>query len=288
MRVLAIGDFHGTFSKKFEKLIKDEKIDLVVSVGDYAPFHYRKLWFKHCYGKSVELWQVIGKKKYRALVLEDLRRAENVLKKLNKLPIPVYTVLGNVDWPSTDDSMDLPRKVVKSMPNWDSHDNFAKRLVKYKNIKRFDYRHLKFQDFIFIGMRGHSAPGDVKSKAFQKHLKKLQSLFSKFRSEKVIFVSHNMAYNTSLDMISMKNFRSAMKGYYSKKLKKIKRHYGSKMARIMVVRNQPILHIGGHMHEAWGKDKIGKTICLNPGAAHDGQAAIIEISGKSVKVKFIK
>ena len=62
MKILAIGDFHGKFPKKFERIIKKEKIGLVVSNGDYFPFHYRELWFKHCYRKETELWEVIGKR----------------------------------------------------------------------------------------------------------------------------------------------------------------------------------------------------------------------------------
>ena len=64
MKILAIGDFHGKFPRKFEKLIKREKIDLVVSNGDFFPFIYRDLWFKHCYHTDVDLWEVIGRKKY--------------------------------------------------------------------------------------------------------------------------------------------------------------------------------------------------------------------------------
>src|SRR3990172_12160959 len=98
MKILAIGDFHGEFTKKFEKIIKKEKIDLVVSNGDYFPFHYRALWFKYCYGVDTELWEVIGKKKYKRLVLKDLKDGENALKKLNSLKIPVITVYGNIDY----------------------------------------------------------------------------------------------------------------------------------------------------------------------------------------------
>ena len=34
MKLLAIGDFHGTFPKKFERIISKEKIDVVVSNGE--------------------------------------------------------------------------------------------------------------------------------------------------------------------------------------------------------------------------------------------------------------
>ena len=228
MRILAIGDFHGKFPKFIPRIIKKEKIDLVISTGDYPPFHYRKLWFKHCYGTDKELWEVIGKKKHRQLVMEDLKRAEISLKGLNELSVPVFTVLGNIDWSDTDDGDDPKNhgkgdKVIK-MPNYDRKDKLAKRLKKYKNIKRFDYSSVKFKDYVFIGMRGHSTPGYVKSKAFKKHKLKLDKLFKKFRKEnkegKIIFVSHNIAYNTKLDKLSVKALKFALKSL-GKKNKKI-------------------------------------------------------------------
>jgi len=43
------------------------------------------------------------------------------------------------------------------------------------------------------------------------------------------------------------------------------------------------------MHEYQGKKKLGKTMMLNPGAAYDGKAAIIEIDNYKIKkIKFIK
>lgn len=295
MKLLVIGDFHGKFPKKFETLIKKEKIDLVVSLGDYPPFHYRKLWFKHCYGKDVELWEFIGKAKYKKLLVKDLKMAENALKKLNKLSVPVYTVLGNVDYPDVDDIIDYSKKRIKSQPNFDRKEVLAKRMKKYKNIHRFDYKALKFQDYVFIGMRGHSIPGHVKSKGFRKYKKILEKLFKKFRKEnrerRIIFVSHNIAYNTKLDKLALKPLKKVLKGHFGKEIrkKKLAKHYGSKMARRIINTYQPILHLGGHIHEAWGKDKIGKTILINPGAAHEGRVAVVELGeGKVKKIRFIK
>lgn len=38
-------DFHRKFPDKLKRLIKKEKIDLIVSLRDYSPFSHRKLWF---------------------------------------------------------------------------------------------------------------------------------------------------------------------------------------------------------------------------------------------------
>ena len=61
------------------------------------------------------------------------------------------------------------------------------------------------------------------------------------------------------------------------------------MARRIINQHHPILHFGGHVHEAKGKDKLGRTILINPGAAHEGKAAVVELdNGKVKKVKFIR
>jgi Icc-related predicted phosphoesterase len=281
VRFLVIGDFHGKFSKKFNFLIKKEKIELIVSVGDYLPFDYRDLWFEHCYGTDVELWEVIGKTKYVELVKKDIEKGEKVLKNLNRLNIPVYTVLGNIDWPDPSDVSDIKKSKKKNILDFDTGKIFVKKLKNYSNIKRFDYGYLRFGDLVFVGMRGHSFPGHVKSKGFRKHKKKLEELFKKFKKEneqgKLIFVSHNVPYNTKLDLVKEEAHKKA-KG----------KHFGSKLAQRIIKKYQPILAVGGHIHEGFGKDKLGNTLLINSGSASEFQGVIIDLSERKVKVKFIK
>lgn len=282
MKILAVGDFNGKFPKKYEDIIKKEKIDVVVSNGDFPPFSLKEDFFKYVYKQPfLDLWDFIGKKKYKEAVTKDHNKGEEVLRKLNKLPIPVFTVLGNHDCIS-DDVHDRDHKT-----GWEWADEeyyfFARVLKKYRNIKRVDYKYTKFKGFVFIGARGHSYPGHVKSKAYKRHRKKLEKLFDRFRNEnkkkKVIFVSHNSPYNTKLDLITAKDAHKAAKG----------KHYGSKMFRRIIDKYQPIVSISGHIDESMGKQKIGKTMAVNCGPVHHGKGAVIEISDKGkVSVRFIK
>ncbi|MDO8508822.1 MAG: metallophosphoesterase [Nanoarchaeota archaeon] len=278
MRFLVIGDFHGDFPERLIKLIKKEKIELVVSNGDYFPFHYRRLWFKYSYRKERELWEIIGKKKYKELVIKDLKMGERALKKLNDMGVPAITVVGNVDYSRGNDQYDF--KNSKRNWKWDDQDFFSKIILKYKNISRFDYSFFKFNDYTFIGASGGSSPGDVKSKAYRKSKRKLDELFIKFKKEnkkgKVIFVSHNVPFNTRLDKITWKDAEKSVKG----------KHYGSKLVRRIIEKYQPVLAFGGHIHESWGKDRLGKTEIVNPGAIHEGKYAIVDINGKKRKIKF--
>lgn len=280
MKLLVIGDFHGTFPNKFNDIIKKEQIDLVISNGDYFPFHYRKLWFKHCYAKDTQLWEVIGKQRFKELIKKDLQLGERALKKLNELPVPVLTVYGNVDYTRKVDSLDY-KTSKEHYWDWDEQDLFTPLLKKYKNIHRIDYTSFKFKDFVFIGAYGGSSPGDSKSKTFKKHYKILDKLFKKYRKEnkqrKIIFLSHNVPNNTKLDKLSMKA-HILVRG----------KHYGSKLVRNVINKHHPFIHIGGHIHEGRGTQRLKTTLCINPGSAHEGKAALLDLSSKNPRVKMIQ
>ncbi len=125
MKIIVIGDFHGKLSQKLLNRIKKEKPDIVISLGDYFPFHYREIWFKYCYGKQTNLWEIIGKKKYKEIMLKDLKMGEPILKKLNSLPCPIFTLIGNIDYTRVNDSVNQ-KKYGKEEWEWDKQDFFKK------------------------------------------------------------------------------------------------------------------------------------------------------------------
>jgi len=54
-------------------------------------------------------------------------------------------------------------------------------------------------------------------------------------------------------------------------------HAGSEAVREFVQREQPSLVICGHIHEAYGQERLGATLVVNCGPAMRGQYAVIEI-----------
>jgi len=275
MKILAIGDFHGKFPAKLKKLAK--RADLVVSVGDYFPFSYRKLWFRYCYRTDVELWEIVGKKKHRAFIMKDLEGGKKTLEEVNGLGVPVISITGNTDFTKWEDAIDSSPYGWK----WLRTDFFAKIIKRLKNIKIFDYSYVRVGDLVFIGMPRSTFPGKVRSKNYKKQKAKLEKLFKKFKKDTVIFVSHNAPYNTKLDKIRWKGADPQVLG----------KHYGSKMAQRLIKKYQPLMNISGHMHENQGRDKIGNTVLVSTGAALDGQAALIEIDevkGKVKRIEFVK
>jgi Icc-related predicted phosphoesterase len=60
---------------------------------------------------------------------------------------------------------------------------------------------------------------------------------------------------------------------------------GSSAVRRIIERYQPTVALHGHVHEAYGRDLIGRTVCVSPGSAyHLGElrAAVVHVSGSEL------
>jgi uncharacterized protein len=64
-------------------------------------------------------------------------------------------------------------------------------------------------------------------------------------------------------------------------------HAGSESVRHFVQREQPLLVICGHIHEAYGQDWLGETLMVNCGPAVRGQHVIIEIGEDGCQTTFL-
>lgn len=277
MRILAIGDFHGKFPMKLRRIIKREDLDLIISLGDYPPWSFKKTFFRYCYKTNVELWKILGKQKYKKGFLKDWDVGKDILKKLNSSRVPVLTVVGNHDSHKSIDDYDAKESKWK----WINQDFFSKTIKRYHNIRRIDYRVIEIEGVVFIGAYGGSFTGSVQSKAYRKHRKKLDDLFRRYQNinkkKYIIFVSHNVPYDTKFSKIGYGEFKGIEKG--------------SKLVRRIINRYRPVLNICGHMHEYQGKKMVGKTMVVATGAAKDGKCAIIDFDEKKGRVKnvsFIK
>ena len=109
---------------------------------------------------------------------------------------------------------------------------------------------------------------------YKTNKKKLIRLFQHARNP-VIFIPHNVPFNTSLDKIT--NKESPRNGY----------HYGSLIVREIIEKYSPLLTIGGHMHEHFGKCKIGKTVCINAGFGSYVNT-FIDLNEENGKIRSVK
>jgi Icc-related predicted phosphoesterase len=65
---------------------------------------------------------------------------------------------------------------------------------------------------------------------------------------------------------------------------------GSTAVREVIERHQPALSLHGHIHEARGTTRLGRTLCINPGSSYEqGQllGAVIDVDGKKKVKKFV-
>jgi len=284
MKFLIIGDLHG---KKPKIHFKD--FDAIIAPGDFCSDESKKYMFRALKERLVtpksktEWYDIVGKKEAKKIIMKSLSDGRKILEKLNSYGVPVYIVPGNWDW----------TPFVEREINWNflKKDHFKKLVVGLKNIINLHEKKVIFNGINFIGHGISSGPEypqykedlerygknelKIKKLKYEKHLGKIDKLFKNINLP-VIFLSHNVPFNTKIDKIN--NKYSPRNG----------QHFGSMITREIIEKYNPLICIGGHMHEHFGKDKIGKTVCVNAGFGSDVNILLEIKNGKIKQLKFHK
>ena len=283
MKFLLVGDLHGS-----KPNIYFDDFDAIIAPGDFCSsdkisrlvFEGMRKRFKE--KSEINKWfDIVGKREAKKLVKESLRKGREILEQLNSFGVPVYVVPGNWDWTGKQNKE----------RGWEFlRQNHYKMLIKgLSNVVDAYHKIVDIGDYQIIGHGISSEPEypqykeDLerlkpkelvkRKKEYEKDFEKLDSLFEK-ATKPIIFLSHDVPFNTPLDKITNKD--SPRYGY----------HYGSLIAREMVDKYQPLVCIGGHIHEHFGKYKIGKTTVINTGFGPYVNVWL-ELSGNKVKrLKF--
>lgn len=129
-------------------------------------------------------------------------------------------------------------------------------------------KHKHVGDIIVVGIEGSISVPFSYFEDFLSKQDELTEVVEVFGSENIIFVSHAPPKNTSTAQV----FTG--------------RDAGSEALFELIEEYQPLLCICGHIHEGVGMDHIGKTVVVNPGAAKDGQYALISIENNKVDVQL--
>jgi Icc-related predicted phosphoesterase len=113
---------------------------------------------------------------------------------------------------------------------------------------------------------------------FDRMISKVQSM------ENCIFNLHCPPFDTPLDVAPEldKTLRPVLTTGGAMKMI----HVGSKTVRQLIEKHKPLLGLHGHIHEARGFAKIGRTLCINPGSEYgEGilRGALLNIDEKEVK-----
>jgi Icc-related predicted phosphoesterase len=118
---------------------------------------------------------------------------------------------------------------------------------------------------------------------------KLGEIFGKMiskvtRMDSCIFNLHCPPYNTPLD--EAPELDKTLKPVVSSGGEVSMIHVGSTQVRQLIETHKPLLGLHGHIHEARGYWKIGRTLCINPGSEYgEGilRGALLNIDEKGVK-----
>jgi len=113
---------------------------------------------------------------------------------------------------------------------------------------------------------------------------KLESLVSQVRNPaRAIYNLHVPPHNTAIDKAPRldSNLKPVILPGGVQKIS-----VGSTAVRALIQRHQPLLALHGHIHEAPGNVKIGRTLCLNPGSEYgEGvlRGALVQIGKKGIE-----
>ena len=114
--------------------------------------------------------------------------------------------------------------------------------------------------------------------------RKIENMTTKVQAmPKCIFNIHTPPHNSKLDEAPLldENLRPIQKGGSP-----VIAAVGSTAVRTAIEKHQPLMGLHGHIHEGRGAQKIGKTLCLNPGSEY-GEAVlrgvIVNLDGAKIK-----
>ncbi|MEM2896758.1 MAG: metallophosphoesterase [Candidatus Bathyarchaeia archaeon] len=175
----------------------------------------------------------------------SFEKARDFLSNLNRLGIKVFYVPGNMDSIRLMNE-DLRLEYVK---------NVHKRIVDYEGFK-------------IVGFGGSSkTPFNTPIEFIEAEIEDFLSNLSFSEGDKVIFLTHSPPKNTKVDETFMKI------------------HAGSIAIRRFIEEAKPLLTVCGHIHEAYGVDRLGDSPVVNVGSARKGRYGFIDMKdGFSVKL----
>lgn len=268
MRILVMGDFEGKVPKGLKNFVLKERIDCLISAGDFCNADRIKQVEFDNWGRR---WaEIVGKEKAQKMLESSFRNGITTLGVLDNLGVPIYCIYGNND--------------VWSIGN--KTHSLSKNVPRMKNVKVVEGRTVEIAGFTLAAYGGYRGYGQKKErfeKVDAKTARKIESTRKEWRAKlrkllegrkNAILLTHDVPYMCKLDLIRNKN--SPLDG----------RHIGDELIREAVLKYKPILHLCGHMHENQGMCRIGKTLVVNSGFGQKGQAAILELPEKSVN--FVK
>jgi Icc-related predicted phosphoesterase len=255
MKILAIGDPHG--NEKVLKIKIPKDIDLILITGDLPKSELmRKFHFKYYIKKGIKNWkEKLTKKDLEKLFLEAYKSSLDIVKYFSSKK-PTFFVFGNIYEIQSNYIKRAEKKYHLKIPR------FEDQIKNLKNLKNIGLKTISFKSLKIVGIPYFTSKDWIKSfmpgeKGFIEKAKEQEPKTKKF-IEKIskadIILSHIPPYGI-LDQVHNKIAPKSWQG----------KHAGSKLILNYIKKYQPKLVLCGHIHEAKGQAKIGKTQIYNLG-----------------------
>ncbi len=107
-------------------------------------------------------------------------------------------------------------------------------------------------------------PRDVTEEELLQKILAMTEPFNEAQMKRAIFNLHCPPKNTHLDVATRINPTTLQKAVGLKG--PATAHVGSEIVRTVIEKFQPAASLHGHIHTSAGEDRIGRTICINPGS----------------------
>ncbi len=305
IRFLFASDFHGneTVWRKFLNSASMFKVDMLLMGGDLTgkvliPIVDRGDGFyesdfldqKHVVPKS-EVEEFRKKVKSYCYIPYVCSKAE--FEELNTAgPDRIEKVFENLEVQTMKEWCDLiPERVTKNVkvvihPGNDDKFAIDEVLKAHPSVTFAEETVLDVDgehEFLCFGWSNPTPWNSPRECPEEELMEKLERVVAKVHDfETAVFCIHVPPYDSEIDRAPLldKDFRPVMQGG-----RPVYIPVGSKSVRTVIEKHQPLLGLHGHIHEAPGFLKIGRTQCLNPGSEYSEgllKAFLLEIDGKKI------
>ena len=285
-----MGDLHG----RKPRILFDD-FDAIIAPGDVCwDAHFRgetTKWIRSGLklGWGEHMQKAFGKRRIKKIRKANLARGRKVMEYLNSFGVPVYFVPGNWDQSQGPTRFKNPQGPYQS--RCVLYDNYSARHSNplltqgLENVVDCQLRLVRADGLNIVGYglssnAEHPAPlkRRVNKKEYLDLLRRYKKLQTRLSDEyrkrnrrlPTLLLTHNVPHDTSIDVVDKPG--TPIHG----------KHFGSTIARTFCDKYQPLLCIGGHMHEHFGRTKIGKTTAINAGFGPRVNV-LVNISGKRLR-----
>ena len=303
-RILFATDMHGSEGvwRKFLNCSAMLKVNVAICGGDltgkmivpvverkdgkYAYYHMGKTHLIDSTGVEKAI------KDIRGIGYYPYSTNESEYEEMTKNPKKVDEVFHEVMTSTMKNWLDLiPEKVTSETrivvcPGNDDRSSVDDIVNSHKDVINGEGKVIEIDDsheMISCGWVNPSPWKTTREEEDDKLEERLERYISQVKNmESAIFNFHAPPYQTKLDEAPLldKNLNPIIQGGSV-----VMVPVGSKAVKKMIEKYQPFLGLHGHIHEASGSMKIGKTYCVNPGSEYaEGilRAFLIEFKGNQI------